>query len=88
MSLKHLLEQRVNHTMQHKGLCKLLRLDYTIEYKRGMENKVVDALSRRKGHDGKLLAISELLPQWVMDTTASYQDDPWIEEIKKRMNKK
>jgi RNase H-like domain found in reverse transcriptase len=49
ISLKYLLEQRVNHIMQHKGLCKLFELDYTIEYKKGIENKVVDALSRREG---------------------------------------
>jgi RNase H-like domain found in reverse transcriptase len=49
MSLKHLLEQRVNQTMQHKGLCKLLGLDYTIKYKRGVENKVADTLSRKEG---------------------------------------
>lgn len=42
ISLKHLLEQRVNNAMQHKGLCKLLGLYYTIEYKKGTENKVTD----------------------------------------------
>jgi RNase H-like domain found in reverse transcriptase len=63
MSLKHLLEQRVNHTMQHKGFCKLLRLDYTIKYKRGVENKVADALSRREEPKKVVLAISELVPQ-------------------------
>ncbi|KAJ3687882.1 hypothetical protein LUZ61_017046 [Rhynchospora tenuis] len=50
IALKHLLEQRVNHAMQHKGLCKLMGLDYKIEYKRGVDNKVADALSRREVH--------------------------------------
>jgi len=27
VSFKHLLEQRLNHTLKHKGLCKLLFLD-------------------------------------------------------------
>ncbi|KAJ4763928.1 polyprotein [Rhynchospora pubera] len=34
ISLKYLLEQRLHSTMQHKGLCKLLGLDYTVEYKK------------------------------------------------------
>ncbi|KAJ1700817.1 hypothetical protein LUZ63_000596 [Rhynchospora breviuscula] len=50
IALKHLLEQRVNHAMQHKGLCKLMGLDYKIEYKRKVDNKVADALSRREVH--------------------------------------
>lgn len=34
ISLTILLEHRLNRTLQHKGLCKLLRLDYTIQYKK------------------------------------------------------
>jgi RNase H-like domain found in reverse transcriptase len=33
-SLKYLLEQRLTYPIQHKGLCKLLGLDYTIQYKK------------------------------------------------------
>lgn len=44
ISLKHLLEQRINTAVQHKGLSKLLWLNYIIEYKEGIENKVADAL--------------------------------------------
>jgi len=58
MSLKHLLEQRINHTMQHKRLCKLLELDYVIEYKKETKNKVVDALSRREGPQVEILVIT------------------------------
>jgi RNase H-like domain found in reverse transcriptase len=47
ISLKRLLEQRLSHDLQDKWLCKLLGLQYMIEYKKGNENKAVDALSRR-----------------------------------------
>ncbi len=40
-------------TIQQKGMLKLLGLDYTIQYKRGKEIKVVDALSRRGFEEGK-----------------------------------
>lgn len=49
ISLKYLLEQRVNTPMQHRGLSKLLDLNYKIEYKKGVHNRVVDALSRQEG---------------------------------------
>lgn len=47
-SLKHLLEQRITSHLQQKGMTKLLGLSYYIQYKKGRENKVVDALSRRE----------------------------------------
>jgi RNase H-like domain found in reverse transcriptase len=47
ISLKHLLEQRLTHSLQHKGLCKLMGLDYVIHYKKGTKNRAADALSRR-----------------------------------------
>jgi hypothetical protein len=88
MSLKHLVEQRVNHNMQRKGLCKLLGLNYIIEYKMGVENKVVDVLSRREENKSELLAIAELIPQWVNDVRENYLGDQWIEEMKRRIEKK
>ncbi|KAJ3698695.1 hypothetical protein LUZ61_002400 [Rhynchospora tenuis] len=92
ISLKHLLEQKVTNALQHKGLCVLLGLDYSIEYKKGKENKVADALSRVQGQNwvlkseiGELGSVSELLP-WIQELTQSYQGDPWIEELKQKAN--
>lgn len=45
-SLKHLLENRLATPFQQKWLSKLLGFDYEINYKKGVDNKVADALSR------------------------------------------
>lgn len=47
-SLKYLLEQRITPPMQQKWLTKLLGLSYEIQYKKGIDNKVAHALSRRE----------------------------------------
>ena len=64
ISLKHLLEQRLTHTLQHKGLCKMLGLDDTVQYKKESLNQAADALSRRENNqeEGNILALSELIP--------------------------
>lgn len=46
-SIKFLLEQRLHTNLQHKGISKLLGLNYKILYRKGIENIVADALSRR-----------------------------------------
>ncbi|XP_071917152.1 uncharacterized protein [Coffea arabica] len=49
-SLKYLLDQKLNTALQHKWMTKLIELDYEIQYKKGTENQVADALSRRHGN--------------------------------------
>lgn len=61
ISLKYLLEQKINTASQHKGLSKLLGLDYTIEYIKGNENVVVDALSRQEGQNGNCLTCAGII---------------------------
>jgi hypothetical protein len=47
-SFSYLNEQRLHHTQQQqKVYTKLLGLQYKIVYKKGMENKVADGLSKR-----------------------------------------
>jgi RNase H-like domain found in reverse transcriptase/Reverse transcriptase (RNA-dependent DNA polymerase)/Integrase zinc binding domain len=88
ISLKHLLEQKANTALQHRGLSKLLGLHYRIEYKKGVDNKVADALSRCDHVTDDILsltpsltAFSELVPQWVTDITSSYHEDTWISSL-------
>ena len=46
-SLKFLLEQRIAAPAQQKWLAKLLGYAFVVKYKKGVQNRVVDALSRR-----------------------------------------
>uniref|UniRef100_A0A2N9HKA3 RNA-directed DNA polymerase n=1 Tax=Fagus sylvatica TaxID=28930 RepID=A0A2N9HKA3_FAGSY len=50
-SLKHLLEQRIGTPMQQKWISKLLGYHFVVEFKRGKENLVADALSRQVDTD-------------------------------------
>ncbi|XP_035546571.1 uncharacterized protein LOC118348625 [Juglans regia] len=53
--LKHLLEQRVATEAQHKWISKVMGYDFCVEYKRGKDNKVADALFRKSEEDSATL---------------------------------
>lgn len=83
-NLKCLLEQKVTSTIQQKGLTKLLGLDYEVQYKKVVENREVDELSRQ--HEGivtaqdssqtaHLQAISVTVPIRMQEVSASYEGD-------------
>jgi hypothetical protein len=56
--------QRLTNGIQHKLLMKLLEFNYTIEYKKDVENTIADALSRR---EHSLNAITSATPSWIND---------------------
>jgi hypothetical protein len=58
-SLKYMMNQILYEGIQHKLLMKLLEFGYSIEYKRGTENKVADALFRK---EHLIQAISSITP--------------------------
>jgi hypothetical protein len=58
-SLKHMMNQWLSEGIQQKLLMKLLEFNYTIEYKKGVENMVANALSIR---GNTTMAISSAVP--------------------------
>lgn len=81
-SLKHLLSQKLTHNLQHKSLCKLLGLDYEIQYQKGKANQAADALSRRTPVEvAELHALTSILPTWVQELTDSYLNDQFANNL-------
>lgn len=82
ISLKHLIEQKIHTPTQHKGLSKLLGLDFVIEYKKECENIVVNSLSKREGRkenhvieEAVLQAVTEIRSSWMENIKDSYLGD-------------
>jgi len=63
-NLKFLSPQKLHSHLQKKGIARLMGLDYTIQYRRGKENVVVDALFHYH-EEGTLAAIISVVPDWV-----------------------
>lgn len=61
--------------MQQKWLSKLLDYDFIVEYKRGPENRVTDALSRQKKEEISLALISIPSLDWLEEIKKGYEAD-------------
>ena len=76
-SLKYLLEKKISTPLQQKWLTKIQGIGYETQFKRGKENLVADALSRRiskedplvkgKGTAASILALSAIKPVWLSE---------------------
>lgn len=74
-SLAQLNEQRLHTHWQHKVFTKLLGLQYRVVYKKGVDNRVAHALSRKSSHDSFCAAISSCTPKWLTEVVDGYQSD-------------
>ena len=91
--MKFLLEQRIATPAQQKWLAKLLGYAFIVEYKKGVENKVADALSRRSNYIPKscqldespkascLLLLSIPDPTWLHILRDSYSQDQFMQQL-------
>lgn len=77
------MEQQAATIPQQHWISKLMGYDFSIKYKQGKENRVVDALSRQfeASSDSAELSLSLSLisfptPSWVVELKASYATDP------------
>jgi hypothetical protein len=75
-SLKYFLEQLIYSPEQQKWVTKLFGYDYEIIYKKGKENVVADALSRKYEDEGSLFYLSFIVPNWLQDIHQEWLQDP------------
>ena len=79
LPLKHLLEQKNVSPEQFKWLGKLWGLQYTIEYRKGRENKVADALSRVT--DVCMMVVSSPVTNLLDRVKQSWLVDEYVQRI-------
>jgi hypothetical protein len=80
-SLPQLNEQSLHTVWQHKVFTKLLGLQYKVVYKKGSENRVANALSRRTHHETSLQLISSVTLEWLLSVQGTYDSDPHASDL-------
>lgn len=76
-ALCHLDDQTLDTELQKKAMTKLIGLQYKFQYKKGVENKSADALSRV----GQFFEISVVQPVWVQEILNSYAVDSSAQQL-------
>ena len=75
-SLKYFLEQRLSSEEKQKCVTKMLGYDFEIIYKKGKQNVVADALSRKDEDVNALLcAIFIIQPDWINEAREEWKND-------------
>lgn len=78
-SLLHLTEQKIHTKIQQKALLKLMDMNYSIQYKKGINNAATDSLSRKPV--SVVLAISQCSPSWIEQLKSGYEDDEYTKRV-------
>jgi len=75
-SLKYFLEQRLSSKEKQKLVTKMLVYDFEIIYKKGKQNVVADALSRKdEDVEALLCAISIIQLDWIKEAREEWKND-------------
>lgn len=80
-ALKYLLDQKTMSPVQQKRITKLLGLDYDIQYRKGTENRAVDALSRMQQKEDNCFAITTVAPTCIQQVISSYDNDTYCSKL-------
>jgi hypothetical protein len=83
-SLKFPLEQKIGSLIQQRWVSKLLGYDFVVVYKKGQDNEVVDALSRRNEEDEPIVTLSVIsypTLEWLTEVKESYLSDPVMQAL-------
>ena len=85
-SLKYFLEQRLSSEEQQKWVTMMLGYDFEIIYKKGKQNVVADALSRRdEDVEALLCAISIIQPDWIKEAREEWKNDEEVWELIRKL---
>jgi hypothetical protein len=85
-SLKYFLEQRLSSEEQQKWVTKILGYDFEIIYKKGKQNVVADALSRKdEDVEAFLYAISIIQPDWIIEARDEWKNDEKVWTLIQRL---
>lgn len=85
-SLKHLLEQKLGTPLQQKWITKLLGYDFLVEYKKGWNNNIFNALSRNfeevtTEKIWELQVLSFPIATWISDLRLANSNDNHIQDL-------
>jgi hypothetical protein len=80
------LEQRLSSEEQQKWVTKILGYDFEIIYKKGKQNVVADALSRKdEDVEAFLCAISIIQPDWIVEARDEWKNDEKVWSLIQRL---
>lgn len=101
-NLKYLLEQKIGTPVQQKWITKILGYLFKMEYKKGRENRIADALSRKESVQAEqevmsseqlestpaqLFVLSFPCPTRIEELRTSYGSDRWCNNCCKTFTK-